>query len=94
MSTPNYSISPALLRELDALAVSMESDILNAQVFDDRELQQLFYQYKGFNHCIAFMKALAHGFDETADGIREHYKGFSYEGFTTELSDEEEEGEE
>ena len=93
MSTNNYSISPDLLVELDALAVNMESMILNVEEYEDRDAMRLFYQYKGFNSAISYMKALVHGYEDQAKSIRENYKGFSYEGFATDLS-EEEEGEE
>jgi len=86
-----YHISPDLLRELDSLRAQMESNILNAEYFEDDDTAKAFYILRGFNEAVALITNLVHGYDENAITIKGRLLN-SYEGMSIDLEFEEDEG--
>lgn len=91
MSKKNYFISPELLRELDALRAVLEQQVLDDEDYGTMSSMRKFYVLRGFNDAVALITNLTHGYDETAESIRDKLTSSEYVGMIIDLDDYEEE---
>lgn len=89
MSTPSYFISPELLRELDGVRSVLESQILEDEEYGTVAGMKKFFVLRGFNEAMALITNLSHGYEETAENIKNRLMYPEYEGMLTDFLDEE-----
>ena len=63
MSTNEYFVSPALLRELDVVLDELESNILDRDITDYTVYANAHSEYRGFRLAMQLIKNLSMGYD-------------------------------
>ena len=89
MSTPNYYASPELIRELDALRAVLESNVLEDEEYGTVSSMKRFFVLRGFNEAMALITNLSHGYEDSAENVKNRLLYPDYEGMATDFLEDE-----